>query len=232
MVCDDNNLSIEDSTTIDATWFAKYFFETTRRDKILRLRMFVDSDDEELKELYKVAAETHNNKLMTNPDFYDSGFDLKLPKREDDCDEDADIVKFYKETIFVPKHVNKIDFKVKCCAEVYQYAHVSGIVHNYYSPFYTYMRSSMSKTPLRLANNQGIIDAGYRGNLIGMFDCIVSNDDIIRTKGCDFCMDKYSRVLQICGPNMEPIYVEIVNSIEELGPSTVRGEGGFGSTGV
>ena len=36
------------------------------------------------------------------------------------------------------------------------------------------------KLPLRIANNQGIIDAGYRGNIIGMFDCIYgdsSNSD-------------------------------------------------------
>ena len=37
--------------------------------------------------------------------------------------------------------------------------------------------------------------------------------------------------MQICGPNiMYPIYPVIVNSIEELG-ITIRGAGGFGSTG-
>jgi dUTPase len=37
--------------------------------------------------------------------------------------------------------------------------------------YYLYPRSSMgSKTPLRLSNSVGIIDAGYRGYLIGMFD--------------------------------------------------------------
>jgi dUTPase len=29
-----------------------------------------------------------------------------------------------------------------------------------------------------------------------------------------------------------PIYVRVVDSINELGPETSRGEGGFGSTGV
>ena len=87
----------------------------------------------------------------------------------------------------------------------------------------------MSKTPLRLANNQGIIDAGYRGSLIGMFDCIYNDpsDD----KDYDWYMDAYSRMLQICAPGLVPIYVQIVDTFEELGPSTSRGAGGFGSTG-
>jgi len=90
----------------------------------------------------------------------------------------------------------------------------------------------MSKTPLRLANNQGIIDAGYRGNLIGMFDCIyeADSDDDENVKE-DWYMDAYSRMLQICAPGLIPIYIEIVDKIDDLGPNTSRGEGGFGSTG-
>jgi dUTP pyrophosphatase len=91
----------------------------------------------------------------------------------------------------------------------------------FFTPFYTYARSSISKTPLRLANNQGIIDAGYRGSLIGMLDCIK----------CKYYTEPYSRLLQICAPGLVPIYVEIVDTIDELGPNTLRGEGGFGSTG-
>ena len=106
----------------------------------------------------------------------------------------------------------------------------------YLTPFYTYVRSSISKTPLRLANNQGIIDAGYRGNLIGKFDCIYDltyNDKFPKSgiKAVDFYMEAYSRILQICAPGLVPIYVNIVNNIEELGPSTSRNTDGFGSTG-
>ena len=43
--------------------------------------------------------------------------------------------------------------------------------NNNYVGFYLYMRSSTaSKTPLRLANNVGIIDSGYRGNIKALFD--------------------------------------------------------------
>ena len=45
--------------------------------------------------------------------------------------------------------------------------------------FYMYPRSSIVKTPLRLANSVGIIDRDYRGNLIGCFDNISDEDYII-----------------------------------------------------
>ena len=32
--------------------------------------------------------------------------------------------------------------------------------------YYLYPRSSISKTPLRMSNSTGIIDAGYRGEII------------------------------------------------------------------
>ena len=34
--------------------------------------------------------------------------------------------------------------------------------------YYLYPRSSIVKTPLRLANSVGIIDAGYRGNIMDL----------------------------------------------------------------
>lgn len=194
-------------------------------NEIMYLSIFVDSDDGDLKRLYIASAENHNNKILQDPHFYDAGFDLFLPKNENDEDIWGDGTRFFSRN-WVDVPVNKVDFKVKCCAKLY----TNGKAR--YTPFYTYARSSISKTPLRLANNQGIIDAGYRGNLIGMFDCLPAgtpndSDD----KEFDWYMEKYSRLLQICAPGLVPIYVNIVNSLEELGPSTSRGEGGFGSTG-
>ena len=94
-------------------------------------------------------------------------------------------------------------------------------------PLYSVHRSSIAKTPLRLSNNVGIIDSGYRGNL-GAFV-----DNIHRSKGCDtsWTVEKHTRLFQICGPNLEPIEVEIVDSENDLG-KTSRGTGGFGSTGI
>jgi dUTP pyrophosphatase len=86
-----------------------------------------------------------------------------------------------------------------------------------------YPRSSLSKTKLRLANSTGIIDAGYRGHLMGMFD-LIGTDEL-------YTIQQYDRLLQICAPGLLPIIVQVVNSVEELGEQTKRGDGGFGSTG-
>ena len=89
--------------------------------------------------------------------------------------------------------------------------------------YYLYPRSSTgSKTRLRMANSVGIIDSGYRGNIIAMFDNI-GNEDYKVMEG--------DRLVQICAPNIEyPLKLRIVNKLEDLG-LTERGAGGFGSTG-
>jgi len=85
--------------------------------------------------------------------------------------------------------------------------------------YYLYPRSSMgSKTPLRLSNSVGIIDASYRGNLIGIVDNLSDED---------YRVPVGTRLFQLCSPNLEPITFQIVNSLSE----TSRGSGGLGSTG-
>lgn len=78
-------------------------------------------------------------------------------------------------------------------------------------------RSSISKTPLRLANSIGIIDAGYRGELIAVVDNI---------KNEPYVIEKGSRLFQIVSFTGKPIKFEVVNELTE----TTRGSGGFGST--
>ena len=198
----------------------------TSHEQFMYLSIFIDSeDDEDLKRLYLDAAKNHNKKISEEPHFYDAGFDLYLPKNSNEGDIWGDGTRFFSTDLDKITHkVNKVDFQVKCCAIMYNGS------KSYFTPFYTYARSSMSKTPLRLANNQGIIDAGYRGNLIGMFDCIY-NTDVSDDTDFDWYMEKYSRMLQICAPGLVPIYVNVVDKLEDLGPSTSRGVGGFGSTG-
>ena len=84
--------------------------------------------------------------------------------------------------------------------------------------YYLYPRSSLAKTPLRLANSVGIIDAGYRGNICAFVDNI---------KDEPYRIDQGTRLFQICSPTLEPIEYTIVNALSE----TTRGSGGFGSTG-
>jgi dUTP pyrophosphatase len=84
--------------------------------------------------------------------------------------------------------------------------------------FYLYPRSSISKTPLRMANSLGIIDAGYRGNLMAAVDNISVNP---------YTISAGQRLFQICSPDLSPITMELANHLSD----TERGSGGFGSTG-
>ena len=79
-------------------------------------------------------------------------------------------------------------------------------------------RSSISKTPLRMSNSIGIIDSGYRGEIMSSVDNI-SNEDYMITPG--------QRLFQIVHPTLYPFNVDVVEELSE----TERGDGGFGSTG-
>lgn len=168
--------------------------------KYMYLKIFVDSDDVKLINKYSEAIKEHNLKIMSS-EHIDAGFDLFCPDTKR----------------FASGHVNKLDYKITCSAQIVESQ------HRYCTGFYMYPRSSISKSNIRLANNVGIIDAGYRGHLIGMFDLIYKDEITI---------EKFDRYLQICAPGLIPIIVEMVSSIEELGEKTLRGDGGFGSTGL
>ena len=101
--------------------------------------------------------------------------------------------------------------------------------------FYLYPRSSISKTRMRLANSVGIIDAGYRGDIIAAVDTIGlfgSNDIWHIWKETLSPIQKYDRYFQLCAPDLSAFLVHIVDTEAELGTPTTRGTGGFGSTGV
>jgi dUTP pyrophosphatase len=78
-------------------------------------------------------------------------------------------------------------------------------------------RSSISKTPWRLANSMGLIDATYRGVLIAALDG--PEDPVPGT-----------RLVQLTAADLVP-WTEVRVVAELPGPATVRGAGGFGSTG-
>ena len=79
-------------------------------------------------------------------------------------------------------------------------------------------RSSISKTPLRMSNSIGLIDGGYRGEIMACCDNIKSEKYIIK---------EGQRLFQIVAQNCSKIEYELK---DELNNST-RGVGGFGSTG-
>ena len=79
-------------------------------------------------------------------------------------------------------------------------------------------RSSIYKTPLRMANSIGIIDAGYRGEIMAAVDN-TSDDDYMVSPG--------ERLFQLVHPTLYPIHAEVVKELSD----SERGDGGFGSTG-
>jgi dUTP pyrophosphatase len=156
------------------------------------------SDSQWTRHRYAELAQIHNDKLVQSST-YDAGFDVYVPDH----------------VLCLRDEVVKIDFGIQCSAQVVT---DSGKLYN--TGFYMYPRSSLSKTRLRLANAVGIIDSGYRGNLIGAFDILE-----------DCSVTKNSRLTQICAPSLIPIFVEVVDKLSDLGEQTERGSGGFGSTG-
>jgi hypothetical protein len=197
-------------------------------DKVMILKLFVDSNDENLKYTYINAANIHNNKIIESPQHIDAGFDLYAPGNEyEELNTYGNNLRFFGTGWNDRTPVNKLDFKVSCSAEM-----VTDSGKRFNTGYYMYPRSSLSKTQLRLANSVGIIDAGYRGHLTGMFDVVnVDDTDTDSNEEADFWGRKFDRYVQICAPGLVPILVEIVNTMEELGQETARGGGGFGSTG-
>jgi len=84
--------------------------------------------------------------------------------------------------------------------------------------YYLFPRSSISKTPLRLSNSIGLIDGGYRGEIMALCDNI---------KSFDYTVEKGDRLFQLVAADSSPISYTLVDNLSD----TTRGTGGFGSTG-
>ncbi len=167
------------------------------------LDLYVDPENKELCRLYQEQIAKHNMAVLNDP-FPNAGFDMFFPKKE----------------IFCGSASTFVDFGVKC-----EMRHFDKWQNQWHpAPFYVYPRSSMSKTPLMLANHTGIIDSGYRGNLIGAFRYLREN-----ISAPNYEVEEHTRLLQICSSDLRPIMVRMV----ELSSfdATSRGSGGFGSTG-
>jgi dUTP pyrophosphatase len=85
-------------------------------------------------------------------------------------------------------------------------------------PYLLMPRSSISKTPLRQCNSLGLIDAGYRGEIMAAVDNI---------KDIPYTVEPGQRLFQLVSMDGAPITFEIVSELSQ----TDRGDGGFGSTG-
>jgi dUTP pyrophosphatase len=183
------------------------------------LKIYIMNNDVELTEKYSKMCEQKQKNLDEfissngeNSSNIDCGIDLFCPND----------VKIKNSSLS-----NKVPMGIKC----------SMTFGRMFTGYYLYPRSSMgAKTPLRLSNLVGIIDAGYRGELGALLD---NHEKYITTQQgmgeeSDFNyyrIEKGDRIVQICSPNLTyPIYPILVNNESELGES-IRGSDGFGSTG-
>tara|TARA_A100001015_G_C14952734_1_gene697424 strand:+ start:16 stop:468 length:453 start_codon:yes stop_codon:yes gene_type:complete len=124
---------------------------------------------------------------------------------------DSGLDVFFPESININPHETKLINLGICCEGFLDKNKEQSI------SYYLYPRSSISKTPLRMANSVGIIDAGYRGSIMVALDNISDNPYQIK---------RGQRLFQLCSPTLQPISFELTDSLSE----TSRGVGGFGST--
>lgn len=123
----------------------------------------------------------------------DSGFDLCLPSH----------------MVFPPKKVVYVNFGISA----------KNSTNGNVLPFWLLPRSSISKTPLRMANSIGLIDCDYRGNLIAALE---------NMSDTDYSAESGTRLIQVAQPNLQPFHIQWVETPHAI---TVRNTGGFGSTG-
>jgi dUTP pyrophosphatase len=119
-----------------------------------------------------------------------------------------------EDTSFAPGEKKLVSMRVKAKMIIHAYDKKQEAVHYWMPP-----RSSISKTGLLLCNSIGVIDSSYRGELMAFL--WNTTDKLVNVK-------KGDRLVQIVAPDMGWIkHASIVESLDE----TVRGDGGFGSTG-
>ena len=177
----------------------------------------LEISDEKLMDYYVEAVEKHNEEIRKKGSLADSGFDLICPT-----------------TVETTRSVTRkgftklINLKVKAAAyEVTNFnpSDLELISQDLCRAYDLCVRSSIWKKRWRLANNVGIIDSSYRGDLHAAMDynseygknTVVETDDRLMENG---------RYWQIVMPDRKPFKVYIVDKLDE----TDRGEGGLGST--
>ena len=74
------------------------------------------------------------------------------------------------------------------------------------NPYLLMPRSSIAKTPLRLSNSIGLIDAGYRGEIMAAVDNI---------KQDAYSIEKGQRLFQLVAMDGGPIHFELADELSE-----------------
>jgi len=110
-----------------------------------------------------------------------------------------------------PFNIETIDFKIQC--------EMIDLNDNTFTSYRLVPRSSISNTPFMMSNSEGIIDAGYRGNIKAKVTNISTNSNEIKNQ---------TKYFQIVSPTLEPIIIKIVDTLS----NSERNSNGFGSTNI
>ena len=165
----------------------------------MSLILYIKCSNDAIKKYYEAEQKKRQSPAWVNNPHKDSGVDIYCP---------ADIT-------LESGNSTKLHLGIFCA--LYK-NHIPDQKGGRPKPFFLVPRSSISKTPLRMSNNIGIIDSGYRGPIMGAVDNI---------KMVDYRVEKGQRLFQIVAPDLGPMEIDLVDVLSE----TLRGEGGFGSTG-
>jgi dUTP pyrophosphatase len=176
----------------------------------------IEISDKRVEDYYAEASLKHNYNVDKKGSLADSGFDLICPSQ-----------------VHTTRGVNTkgftklINLGIKAAAyEVRNFNHgdLRCISQDLCRAYDLCVRSSIYKSKWRLANNVGIIDASYRGDLHAAMDY---NEYYGKNCSADDSLQVNQRYWQIVMPDRKPFKVYIVNKLD----TTERGEGGLGSTG-
>lgn len=163
------------------------------------MTLYIRAENPELRDMIQKQIQNHRST--------DSGFDIPLIASNIDLSEKV--------------HAFSLGISV---AAINECSH-PGKVCEAPTPCLLLPRSSIYKTPFRLCNSIGLIDAGYRGEVKAMADNMSPEEETtIR-------YDSGTRLFQICQHNFLP-WSKIVLTDELPAPPDNRGSGGFGSTGL
>merc|ERR1712196_68054 len=188
--------------------------------------LFIKTDIPELVQFYNEKSQEYSPNQANHSNGWqtilpsDSGLDIPLPY-------DITIPKNslgFKIPLGIKcqPHVTKLDQTKYIPGNIIEMSpqHSIEYINIHASGYYLFPRSSTgSKTPIRLSNQTGIIDYGYRGEITACVDNM-SNKDYKAVKG--------QRLFQICSPDLRPIQVYVTNNLT----ITSRNEAGYGSTGI
>lgn len=174
----------------------------------------------------KIKVKNTDIVLPKNLTQYDVGYDIVATSHPAISGEYDEEVRAWSRIDYIQYHT---DLYIEPCVD-------DKIFHTNIFP-----RSSISKYNLVLANSIGLIDAGYRGELLVRFKYVYQPEDIFaRVRGhqstipaytnvnMDRIYSKGDRVAQLVIAETHAVEFEVVDELSD----TDRGNCGFGSTGA